>query len=290
MMAPRLTTQTETDMTSYRYGSLNGTSTRDLNGLSDDTIRRFAPSVFADAPHHTRGESYAFIPTATVLSAMRAQGFLPVEARQSKVRDQSKREHTKHMLRFQQPNARRGDEYPEIVLVNSHDGASAYHLLAGVFRMVCSNGLIAGDMFNTLRVRHTGNVVDDVIEGSFEVISQTDQALDVIDRWRAITLTEGETIAFAQRARELRWGADEGVLKASSLVEPRRWADKGYSLWNVFNRAQEGLIRGGQRAHSNSYRRMRTRAVTGIGEDVRINRGLWNLAALMEQAKLGVAA
>ncbi len=34
--------------------------------------------------------------------------------------------------------------YPELVLVNSHDGLSSYHLIAGVFRLTRSNGLVAG--------------------------------------------------------------------------------------------------------------------------------------------------
>ena len=34
--------------------------------LSDDQIRRVAPSIFAEAPHESRSERYSYIPTATV--------------------------------------------------------------------------------------------------------------------------------------------------------------------------------------------------------------------------------
>ena len=45
--------------------------------LSDDQIRRVAPSIFADAPHESRSERYSYIPTAAVLTELRKEGFLP---------------------------------------------------------------------------------------------------------------------------------------------------------------------------------------------------------------------
>jgi hypothetical protein len=45
--------------------------------LSDDQIRRVAPSIFADAPHESRSERYAYIPTAAVLTELRKEGFQP---------------------------------------------------------------------------------------------------------------------------------------------------------------------------------------------------------------------
>lgn len=41
--------------------------------LTDDQIRRVAPSIFADAPHESRSERYAYIPTATVLQELRGK-------------------------------------------------------------------------------------------------------------------------------------------------------------------------------------------------------------------------
>ena len=34
------------------------------------------------------------------------------------------------------------DSVPEVVFLNSHDGTSAYQLRMGIFRVVCTNGLI----------------------------------------------------------------------------------------------------------------------------------------------------
>ena len=126
--------------------------------LSDDQIRRVAPSIFADAPHESRSERYTYIPTAAVLTELRKEGFQPFMVTQTRVRDEGKREHTKHMLRLRHASQINGAEANEIVLLNSHDGTSSYQMLAGMFRFVCSNGLVCGDTVADVRVPHKGDV------------------------------------------------------------------------------------------------------------------------------------
>ncbi|MBN9406008.1 MAG: DUF932 domain-containing protein, partial [Burkholderiales bacterium] len=58
--------------------------------LSDDQIRRVAPSIFADAPHESRSQRYAYIPTAAVLTELRKEGFQPFMVTQTRVRDEGK--------------------------------------------------------------------------------------------------------------------------------------------------------------------------------------------------------
>jgi hypothetical protein len=112
--------------------------------LSDDQIHRVAPSIFADAPHESRSQRYAYIPTATVLTELRKEGFQPFMVTQTRTRHEDRRDYTKHMIRLRhasQINAR--GEANEIILLNSHDGTSSYQMLAGMFRFVCSNGRCA---------------------------------------------------------------------------------------------------------------------------------------------------
>ena len=89
--------------------------------LSDDQIRRVAPSIFADAPHESRSERYSYIPTAAVLTELRKEGFQPFMVCQTRVRNEGRREHTKHMLRLRHANQINAREANEIILLNSHD-------------------------------------------------------------------------------------------------------------------------------------------------------------------------
>jgi len=273
----------------YRYSSsANQNYFRSAVPLGRDEIVRHAPSVLAEAAHESRGERYSFIPTIQVLDGLGKEGFQPFEVRQTRVRDQGRREHTKHLVRLRHPSTIEASvqEVPEIILINSHDGTTSYQLLAGFFRMVCSNGLIAGDVCNDIRVRHSGNVVDDVIEGSFRVLEDVKEIGSRIETYKSIILKPEEQSLFATASLQLRWDEGKAPVEAEHLLAPKRWEDNKPDLWTTFNRVQENMIKGGMRGRSATGRRMSTRAVSGVNENVRLNRALWTLADGLAKQKL----
>lgn len=220
--------------------------------LSGEDIRKLAPSAFAAEAHESRSARYAYIPTAEVIRGMREGGFLPMSAGQARTRDAGRVGHAKHMLRFRHAGARAevGGTFPEIVLLNSHDGTSAYRVMSGVFRLVCLNGMIVADRYGAeVRVPHKGDVVRQVVEGSHAVLDDARRALDAAKAWRGVTLTRDEQRAFGEAARLLRFGGAEGNTTApftpEQMLAPRRADDAGDDLWRVFNRVQENAIRGG---------------------------------------------
>ncbi|TFE40408.1 DUF932 domain-containing protein [Paraburkholderia dipogonis] len=93
--------------------------------LSDDQLRRIAPSFFADGKHESRSDRYTYIPTIDVLRGLRNEAFQPFMICQTRVRDQGKREFSKHMLRLRHADQITGEKADEIVLLNSHDGTSS---------------------------------------------------------------------------------------------------------------------------------------------------------------------
>jgi hypothetical protein len=269
----------------------NANQLRSASPLSDDQLRRIAPSIFAQAAHESRSSRYTYIPTIDVVQALRGEGFEPFFVAQSRARDESRREFTRHMLRLRRADmvARQvGDEIPEVVLVNSHDGTSSYQMLAGLFRLVCTNGLTVGTNFDEIRVHHSGDVVGRVIEGAYTVVEEFGRVRESADAMKAITLNEGEQRVFAQAALVAKYG-DTGTgnypVTVDQVLRPRRSDDAGADLWRVFNRAQENLVRGGLRTQSATGRRMRTREVQGITQNVQLNRALWTLADEMKKLK-----
>jgi hypothetical protein len=194
--------------------------------------------------------------------------------------------------------------YGEVVLTNSHDGSSAVVLHGGILRPDCFNGLYVSDsMIASIHVTHSIRLVANVIDGAFAVAEQLPKALDVIGDWRNIQLEAPEQLAFAKAAHAMRFADAEGNIatgvQPQRLLEARRDADKPGDLWTVMNRVQENVIRGGLNDFRPSKfnretnrivpaKRLRTRAIKGIDQDVRLNKGLWTLAE--EMAKLKVAA
>ena len=256
--------------------------------LSDGEIQRVAPSIFAEAPHESRSERYSYIPTAAVLAELRREGFQPFMVCQTRVRDEGKREHTKHMIRLRHASQINGSEANEIILLNSHDGTSSYQMLAGMFRFVCSNGLVCGDTVADVRVPHKGDVASSVIEGAFEVLSGFERVKESRDAMRTITLDEGEAEVFARSALALKYDPTDNKpapITESQILMPRRFDDRRPDLWSVFNRTQENLTKGGLHGRSANGRRQQTRPVQGIDSDIRLNRALWLLADGLRQLK-----
>ena len=281
-----------------RFSSSAATSGRDA--LSDDRLRHLAPSAFAAHKHESRSGRYTYIPTSAVIDGLRANGFEPTFAKQGKSRIPGKADFTKHLIRFrfagQAPMLRKvGDTYPEVVLINSHDGTSSYHLMAGCFRLVCTNGMVVSDReLATVKVPHRGDVVGQVIEGSYTVLEESRRALDQADTWAGVTLSRGEQLALAEAAHDLRFGGDEPgeaatPIKPEQMLTVRRREDGGRDLWTTANVLQENAIRGGLTAWgrdaNNRPRRVTTREVRGIDQDVRLNRALWLLGERMAQLK-----
>ena len=264
---------------------------RSESPLGEEQMRTVAPSIFATGKHQSRSERYAYIPTIDVLRGLRKEGFEPFMVAQSRSRIEGKSELTKHMIRMRhagQVGAR--PEANEIILINSHDGASSYQMLAGVFRFVCCNGLVCGTVANDIRIPHKGNVQDQVIEGAFRVLDDFEAVDRSTEAMKALTLDVDEERALATTALALRYGErTEGQppapVTAEQLVEARRPEDLGRSLWTSFQRVQENVMRGGQPGRSTQGRRVRTREVASIDRGVSLNRALWMLAEEMRKLK-----
>ncbi|CAG9230999.1 DUF932 domain-containing protein [Burkholderia vietnamiensis] len=271
---------------SFRYGS---PILRADSPLSDDQIRSVAPSIFADGKHASRSERYTYIPTIDVLRGLRNEGFQPFMVCQSRVRDPGKREYTKHMLRLRHATQIVGEEANEVVLLNSHDGTSSYQMLAGVLRFVCQNGMVAGDSVRDIRIPHKGNIARNVIDGAFDVLDILDLIREQTDSMRGVELDRAEQHAFARSALALRYAPTDteapSPVTDSQLLAPRRFEDRRDDLWTVFNRVQENLTKGGLHGRSRTGRAMSTRPVTGIDQNVKLNRALWMLADAMRQMK-----
>lgn len=258
--------------------------------LSDDQIFRVAPSIFAQEPHESRSERYTYIPTIDVLNGLRKEGFEPFMAVQGRTRVEGKAEFTKHMIRMRHATQIDAPVANEIILLNSHDGTSSYQMLAGCFRFVCQNGMVAGDIIEDLRFGHRGDVMGSVIEGAYTVLDGFEQVDESRERMIEYNLSRGEQMAFAEAALHLRFHDDEeGIKKApirpDQLLTLHRAEDQRQDLWTTFNVVQENAIRGGLRGRTANNRRTSTRAVTGITQDVKLNQALWVLAERMRELK-----
>ena len=252
--------------------------------MTDEDIRRIAPSVFATHPAPGVSDKYTFIPTYQVLRQLRLNGLECFKVREGKKRAPEGREFAIHELRFRAPGYQSfadgtrelGMLIPEVILRSSHDRTSGFSLVAGVMRLICLNGATVEDTAFKIAVRHLGRSTAAVVDGANTVAQHGTAVIDKARAWSNILFDEPERVSFAERAVEARGSALK--IDPRELLKPRRAFDAGSDLWTTFNVIQENLTRGGQpgqRAdgHYVSVNRIRT-----LVADVSMNRKLWTAA------------
>ena len=261
-----------------------------------EKIKELAPAAFRmpeDGAQDGVSKHYQFMTTAEIIDGLGGMGWDVHSAMQQKSKKNP--ETTKHMLRF------RNDNYgslgikgnvPEILLVNSHDRTTSLNFHVGIFRIICSNGLvIADETLNKFRIRHMGTTFDEVRGLINNITENLPTVFDAINRFEGVIMSEEAQTEFAMRAFAIRFPEyinpktnalnTKKVMKNVSIDEiltAVRPEDSGPDLWRVYNRVQEKLIKGGFQHQGEGQKPRASRPISNIRMNVLINKGLWNLA------------
>lgn len=265
----------------------NAVQIRDDSGLSDGALLAHVPAVFAIEPWSNVSAKYTQIKTSDVLKALRNEGFLPVFAAQGGSKVAGKGEYTKHVIRFRHASSTTVDakgrkRANEVALYNSHDRTSSYRMLGGAFEFLCTNGLLFGDIFNEIKVKHTGkNVVEDVVRGCLQTVQAFPLLNEHIAEAQATMLTARQARDFAHGAIAMRFENSIATLgfapvTADEVLRPNRAADRANDLWATFNLVQENLIQTGglhyrTRDARNRPRNGTVRAVRSVDDNRKLN-------------------
>jgi len=246
-------------------------------GLNDEEIKYLCPvatkkrMVTSEVRKLGLSKHYSFVPTMKVVDDLRTLGYECVDATQVKARKKSTNGYQKHMLTFEHPDHKvdqvkeveledgttetqiePATEYPQLLLTNSHDGGNAFTLSAGIFRLVCSNGLvIKSEDYGTARLVHKGYSFEAVQDMVNDFVATIDETLTKITAMKQVELTKVQQIEFAKQAALLRFTAKSynedniaDVVDIDDLLNAERKEDKGNGLWEVYNRVQESLVQG----------------------------------------------
>ncbi|HEY4302339.1 MAG TPA: DUF932 domain-containing protein [Candidatus Didemnitutus sp.] len=221
---------------------------RQFPALTAADLQRCAPSVFAESARPGVSQRYTFVSTAQVIDQLRDEGWEPVRANQQRVRLENKQGFQMHEIRF----ARRVDlersafdvgmTRPEMILQNAHDGTRAYRIDAGLYRLVCRNGLVVADAaFAHVAIRHVDVSRDRFSAAARAVAESTPLVMEIVARWQQAQLTEAGRLDLARQALALRWDASQPItrlLSPEKLLTPVRYGDRATDLWTTFNVVQ----------------------------------------------------
>lgn len=278
--------------------------------MSIETLRQVAPAAFATKPLDTVSErQYTFMPTHQLIEDLAKLNWQIHSGRQQNTKHEDRVNAVKHVLHFRNPDftpAKVGDTVPEIMIVNSHDRTSSFRFYIGLFRLVCSNGMVvANASLNEISIPHIRYSFEYVEEQVNIITTKVPDVLSRIEQFRKISLDEAAKMALAERALTARFPEyllDNGQVNipmihqdidVDELLAPQRVEDADSSLWSTFNLVQEKVMKGGWQRETEKSRQLkelkltkgfeaksdrRVRKLSNIGKSIQVNQNLWEIA------------
>ena len=259
--------------------------------LTDAQLRAAAPSIFSETPIEGVSDKYAFVPTYSILDTFRQAGYYPIMASESKVRNSDNYGYQKHIIQFRsidnllRPDA--NEEYADIVLTNSHNRTSSFIVDLAFFRLVCTNMIfVPSHTFAHHSIIHSGFNLEKVDIAINEVTSYMPRMKQEIEKFKSIQLSPLEQHSLAKAAIDIRFDKETHLIEAQELLHVHREEDDDSSLWTVFNRVQEAMIRGGVRGHNRfTGKSFTSKAITAIDANIKLNKELFSTVQMMADLK-----
>ena len=238
--------------------------------ISLDSLRQRVPAIFTKTPSPKVSNRYSFADSEYYL-----QKFIDADWFIHSARQVSKSEYAPHQVILRNKDiATVGDLLPQLIFTNSHNGIKKMTMDTGIYRLVCSNGLVVPtSITQSLSIKHIdlGDSTTDTIVNSF--YEKIPIIMNNIDRMRNKILTDDEIDNFTYNALQIRFINAVGI-NINDVVKPSRIEDYSDDLWTVFNVVQEKIIRGGIQLPSKRH----SRPINNFVNDNDINTKLWQLA------------
>lgn len=268
--------------------------------LSMDDLKRLCPAAFLTSPTNPKvSERYVHANTATVISDLEKLGWKPVQAKQCRQKKNSSGIRSFHMVAFQNPDVKICkpvtdvdgnttevvDSYPRIILTNSHDGFNSFKFMVGLFRLVCSNGLVVcSDEMVNMSIRHVNYDFEALRLVVTNAIEQVPNIVNTMNTMKNTILSEDNKKELATAVVKIRKEVDDNQKididekTIMDILMPVREEDNGDDLWTIFNVCQEKLIKGGFQSVGKNNKSRKQRGITSIKKDVDYNQRLWTAA------------
>ena len=252
--------------------------------LSTEQIKSKAPSIFTSTAAQGVSDKYTHIPTSNVIDDMDLLGWKVVDAKEVKARKGIGFQ--KHLLVFRNEdvviNGADGDTvFPQILLTNSHDGKNSFTFTAGLFRMICENGLvISTEQFEDVKMRHMGYTFEELQEQIKGMVERLPLTVESMNKMKQIEMSQDAALEFARKAVATRFKENEIEnisVDINELLTPTRNEDAGSDLWSVFNVVQEKILEGDFN-YTFGVKVRKARKIKNFNQDLKINKELFNLA------------
>ena len=251
-----------------------------------EQLKEIAPSIFTAIPSKEVSDKYTHIPTDQVISDMELMGWGVIDAKEVKARKTGTKGFQKHLIVFRNNdvviNGEDGDTvFPQILLTNSHDGKNSFEFTAGLFRMVCENGLvISTNEFEKVKIRHMGYDFETLQVKIKDMVEKLPLTVESMNKMIETEMDQEKIIDFAKDILAVRFPEEELnriTINMDKFTTPIRDEDKGNDLWSVFNVVQEKVIEGDFEYTVGSKLR-KARKIKNFKQDMDLNSKMFDVA------------
>lgn len=269
------------------------------NFLSKEQVKSMCPMAFKTTPTNPNvSNRYVHANTEVVIDDLAKLGWYPVEAKQCRTKRNSSGVRSYHAIVFQNPDVKvvnkhddgteEVDAFPRLILTNSHDGFNSFKFMVGLFRLVCSNGLVVStENFVNTSIKHINYTFEALREIVVESLEKVPTIIMTMNKMKNRQLTEDEQKELAYEVVKIRKNLDDNVDKKRigvdepmllDILTPIRPDDFGTDLWTIFNVCQEKMMKGGYYSSTKTNRKMKQRSITSIKKNLEFNQRLWKKA------------
>jgi len=253
--------------------------------LTLEELKETTPSIFTKKGSNDTSKKYTHIPTDRVIKDLELLGWGVVDAKQVKARKGEG--YQKHLVVFRNPdvviNGKDGDTvYPQILLTNSHDAKNSFQFQAGLFRMICENGLVIADkQFEDYKIRHMGYDFETLQGIIKEMVSNLDLTVESMNKMKETELNEEQMFNLAKSFLDMRVEGTNNTYNKDAITEvldPQRSEDIGNGLWEVFNRVQENIMEGNFEYLTVKGKPRQARIIKNFKQDQDLNKKMFSKA------------
>ncbi|RLA59617.1 MAG: hypothetical protein DRQ78_10425, partial [Epsilonproteobacteria bacterium] len=240
------------------------------------------PVLHTTVPHEDASDKYSLISSIDIINELKSYNWYPTSIQVAAVKDESRENKQVHCVRLRHFDdlISPQESAVEILFFNSFDRSKAFTISIGIYRFSCANGLVVGETFDSYKLRHIGdleNNLDEIITKITEFKPKLEQK---IRDFSSLMLSQQEMKTYAKLSVPLKF-APHLEVDSKQLLQPHRDEDRrDTSLYTVMNILQENLIRSNNITGVNreTGRKFSSREITSLSKDYEINTGLFNLA------------
>jgi len=258
-----------------------------------DELNHVVPAAFATNHDPRRSDKYSFVSTEELLNLFSKFGWEVFSGKQN-----GKSNFARHIVRLENPDfgfmdLKNDKVKPQIILDNSHNGSSTAQIHMGLFRLVCTNGLVVAmpGMYQGMKFRHIGLDYEELRRVLEETAEQYSLVGTHIEEMGRRIMAEEERLGFVVSAYAHRMGKRLFDVNGDVLIDkvtkeinpedilvPMRDEDKSVDLWTTYNLVQEKFVKGEFEKRASSGRRSHPRSITNATRNIEFNKMLWEVA------------